>query len=116
MIFHFFFFVFKEFYMASESAIQASIIKELEHEYPGAVILKTDPSYIQGFPDLLFLQNSFWAALEVKRAKNSACQPNQKYWVNKLDLLSFSKFIYPSNLDRIFNELDAVIRWSEMHR
>jgi hypothetical protein len=98
--------------MASESALQSAIIKELEREYPGAVVLKTDPSYIQGFPDLLFLQKSFWAALEVKRTKTSARQPNQEYWVNKLDLLSFSKFIYPTNMDRVFDELNAALRWS----
>ena len=97
--------------MASESVIQASIIKELERQYPGAVVLKTDPSYIQGFPDLLFLQNSFWAALEVKRAQNSARQPNQGYWVDRLDRLSFSRFIYPSNLDKVFNALDDALLW-----
>ena len=101
--------------MASESAIQAAIIKELEHEFPGAVVLKTDPSYIQGFPDLLFLQNNFWAALEVKKAKNSARQPNQGYWVDRLNQSSFSRFIYPSNMNRIFNELDNAI-YSHMVR
>ena len=102
--------------MASESAVQALIIKELEQQYPGAVVLKTDPLYIQGFPDLLFLEKSFWAALEVKRAKNSVRQPNQGYWVDRLDLLSFSRFIYPSNLDRIFDELDDALRWGMVHR
>ncbi len=103
--------------MVSESVFQASIIKKLEREYPGAVVLKTDPSHIQGFPDLLFLQNGFWAALEVKRAKNSVRQPNQEYWVDRLNLASFSRFIYPSNLDRVFDELDSVLRlrWRMVH-
>ena len=96
--------------MALESVTQALIIKELEHQYPGAVVLKTDPSYIQGFPDLLFLQNSFWAALEVKRTEKSVWRRNQKYWVDRLDLLSFSRFIYPSNLDRVLDELDDAVR------
>jgi len=102
--------------MTSESVLQSAIIKELECRYPGAVVLKTDPSYIQGFPDLLFLQKNFWAALEVKRAKTSARQPNQKYWVNRLDWLSFSRFIYPSNLESVFDELEEVLGWSIVHR
>jgi hypothetical protein len=102
--------------MTSESVLQSAIIKELTRQYPGAVVLKTDPSYIQGFPDLLFLQKSFWAALEVKRAKTSARQPNQEYWVNRLDLLSFSRFVYPSNLERVFDELDDALRWSMGYR
>lgn len=101
--------------MALESVIQASIIKELKRQYPGAVVLKTDPSHIQGFPDLLFLQNRFWAALEVKRAEHSVCQSNQEYWVDRLDQLSFSRFIYPSNLDRVLDELDAAV-WNTVNR
>jgi hypothetical protein len=101
----------KEFYMASESALQSAIIKELERQYPEAVVLKIDSPYIQGFPDLLFLQKQFWAALEVKRTKTSARRPNQEYWVNKLDLLSFSRFIYPTNMDKVFDELDDALGW-----
>ena len=95
--------------MPSERALQSSIIKELERQYPNAVVLKNDSPYIQGFPDLLFLQNSFWAALEVKRAKNCYRQPNQEYWVEKLNLLSFSRFIYPSNLESVFDEIDSAL-------
>ena len=102
--------------MALESAVQALIIKELEEQYPGAVVLKTDPSYIQGFPDLLFLQDYFWAALEVKMAEYSSRQPNQEYWVDRLDLLSFSRFIYPSNRNRVFNELDNAFYSNMVHR
>jgi hypothetical protein len=102
--------------MASESTTQASIIRELEEQFPGAVVLKTDSSYIQGFPDLLFLQNNFWAALEVKRTQFSAYRPNQEFWVDTLDELSFSRFIYPSNTDRILDELDAAARRSAVRR
>ena len=101
--------------MVSESAFQASIIKALEEQYPGAVVLKTDPSYIQGFPDLLFLQKYFWAALEVKKTRNASKRTNQRFWVNTLDKMSFAKFIYPSNMDRIFDELDNAL-YSNMVR
>ena len=94
--------------MASESTTQALIIKELE-QYPGAVVLKTDPSYIQGFPDLLFLQNNFWAALEVKRTQFSAHRPNQEHWVDRLNQMSFSRFIYPSNIHNVLDELEWCI-------
>lgn len=102
--------------MALESTIQASIIMTLEEQFPGAVVLKTDPSYIQGFPDLLFLQNNFWAALEVKRAEHSSRQPNQEFWVDTLDVLSFSRFIYPANVCRVLDELDAAARRNMVRR
>lgn len=98
--------------MALERQFQARLIRELEDEFPGAVVLKTDPNYIQGFPDLLFLQDSFWAALEVKRARNSTRQPNQEYWVQKLNYMSYSRFVYPGNLDDVLEELYVAHMWS----
>jgi hypothetical protein len=98
--------------MALESRFQARLIRELEDEFPGAVVLKTDPNYIQGFPDLLLLQATFWAALEVKRARNSARQPNQEYWVQRLNLMSYSRFVYPGNLDDVLEELSVAHMWS----
>lgn len=102
--------------MALESTIQASIIRTLEKQFPGAVVLKTDPSYIQGFPDLVFLQKNFWAALEVKRTRNSVHRPNQGLWVDILDELSFSRFIYPSNTDKVLDELNDAARRSAVRR
>lgn len=93
--------------MALESKFQARLIRRLEAEFPGAVVIKTDPNFIQGFPDLLFLQDSFWGALELKRAQNSARQPNQEYWVQRLNLMSYGRFVYPGNLQFTLKELEV---------
>jgi len=106
------FFFEKEAHMALESRFQARLIRQLEAEFPGAVVIKTDPNYIQGFPDLLFLQDSFWGALEIKRAQNSERQPNQEYWVQRLNLMSYSRFVYPGNLEFTLQELEVSHRWS----
>lgn len=98
--------------MARESVFQAKLIRELETEFPESVVFKTDPNYIQGFPDLLFLNDSFWAALEVKRATNSARQPNQEYWVQRLNFMSYSRFVSPGNLDDVLEELAVAHMWS----
>lgn len=98
--------------MALESKFQARLIREIEEEFPGAVVLKTDPNYIQGFPDLLVLHDSFWGALEVKRARTSARQPNQEYWVQRLNLMSYARFVYPGNIAGILDELETGHRWS----
>lgn len=98
--------------MVLETRFQSRLIRELEAQFPGAVVLKTDPSYIQGFPDLLFLHDSFWGTLEVKRARTSARQPNQTYWAQRLNLMSFSRFIYPGNMVDIIEELEVGHRWS----
>ncbi len=91
--------------MAKESAFQAKLIKDLKAMLPGCVVLKNDPNYIQGVPDLLVLYNNRWAALECKRSKNASHRPNQEYYISKMDGMSFAAFVYPENREDILDEL-----------
>jgi hypothetical protein len=79
-----------------EREYQAKLIKKLRVLFPGCVVLKNDPEYLQGIPDLLVLHGGRWAMLEVKASERSPQQPNQDYYVRKLDGMSFARFIYPS--------------------
>lgn len=88
-----------------ESKFQKELIDEIKREYPGCIILKNDPDYIQGFPDWTILWEDKWAVLEAKRDKNSRKQPNQEHYVEKLDGMSFSRFVYPENKEEVLNEL-----------
>ena len=88
-----------------ESKFQKELIDEIKREYPGCIILKNDPDYIQGFPDWTILWKDKWAVLEAKRDKNSRKQPNQEHYVEKLDGMSFSRFVYPENKEEVLNEL-----------
>lgn len=91
--------------MAKESAFQAKLIKDLKAMLPGCAVLKNDPNYIQGVPDLLILYNNRWAALECKRSKNASHRPNQEYYISKMDGMSFAAFVYPENREDILDEL-----------
>ena len=93
-----------------ERQFQKEFMDEIRDRYPGCVILKNDSSYIQGFPDWLILFEDRWAALEAKREKKSKHQPNQDYYVDKLDNMSFSRFVYPENKDDVIRELDRIFR------
>ena len=88
-----------------ESKFQANLIKEIKQELPGCVVMKNDSSYIQGIPDLLVLHNNHWAALEVKKSANAKHQPNQDYYVDKMDSMSYARFVYPENKDEVMKEL-----------
>lgn len=88
-----------------ERQFQAKLIKEIKDRFEGCVVLKTDPNYIQGFPDLLILHKNRWAALEVKRNKGSVQQPNQEWYVNSLNGMSFASFVHPENKEEVLNEL-----------
>lgn len=88
-----------------ERNFQSGLIKELKSMFPGCIVIKNDSSYIQGIPDLLVLYKDKWATLEVKKNAKASKQPNQEHYVNAMDEMSFSKFIYPENKEDVLNEL-----------
>lgn len=88
-----------------ESIYQAELIKKLRLRFPGCVILKNDSGYIQGIPDLLILWRDRWAMLEVKLAFDSEEQPNQRWYVELLNEMSFATFIYPENEAEVLDEI-----------
>ena len=88
-----------------ESKFQASLKKELKEMFPGCIVTKLDSSDIQGIPDLLVLYKNKWATLEYKRNANASHRPNQDYYVEKMNEMSFSRFIYPENKKEVLDEL-----------
>lgn len=88
-----------------ERDFQAGLIKDLKQMFPGCIVMKNDSSYIQGIPDLLILYKDKWASLEVKKAVNANRQPNQEYYVNQMNEMSFSRFIFPENKESVLNDL-----------
>ena len=88
-----------------EKDYQAHLIKRLQELLPGCIVIKNDPTYRQGFPDLLILFNNMWAALEVKKNKNAHHQPNQDYYIEELQNMSYAAFIFPENEEDILSEI-----------
>lgn len=91
--------------MPKESKFQSNLKKELSEMFPGCLITKLDANHIQGIPDFLILFKNKWAILENKREANAKRQPNQEYYVDKLNKMSFSRFCYPENKDIVLEEL-----------
>ena len=88
-----------------ESQFQAQLIKKLNKMLPGIILLKNDPNYIQGIPDLILLYKNRWAALEVKRGATASVRPNQAHYVRTMYAMSYAAFIYPENESEILNEV-----------
>lgn len=89
-----------------ESGFQARLIKELKRRFPGCMVLKNDANYIQGVPDLSIFYHDQWAMLEVKRSEKEIHQPNQDYYIEQMDEMSFARFIYPENAEEVLSELE----------
>lgn len=93
-----------------ESVFQAKLIKEIKDRFPGCIVIKNDPNYIQGIPDLLVLYKNKWASLESKRSSKARKRPNQEYYVDTMDKMSFSRFIYPENKEEVLSELQQTFK------
>lgn len=92
-----------------ERDFQAKLIKELKQIFRGCIVMKNDSSYIQGIPDLLILYRDKWAALEVKKSATAHHQPNQEYYVELMDEMSYASFIYPENKEEVLYELQQTL-------
>lgn len=88
-----------------ERDFQRSFVKELKDLFKGCIVLKNDSSYIQGIPDWSIFFKDKWAMLEMKRSMKANKQPNQEYYVNLLNGMSFARFVYPENKEEVLNEL-----------
>lgn len=88
-----------------ESAYQAKLIKKLERLFPGCIIDKNDPTYRQGTPDLVIYYGDKWAMLEVKASIDADERPNQRYYIERLNAMSFAAFIYPENEQEVLDGL-----------
>ena len=91
-----------------ESGFQDNLKKEIEEMFPGCMVFKMDQ--IQGIPDLLVLHDDKWASLECKKNARASKRPNQEYYVELMNGMSFSRFIYPENKEEVLNELQQAFK------
>lgn len=96
-----------------ESVYQSKLIRRVERRFPGCWIEKNSTDFMQGLPDLTFYLEDWWAKLEVKAAWDAPERPNQRYYIEKFNAMSFAAFIYPENEEEV---LDALQRSFETQR
>ena len=89
----------------AETRYQNYLITEFHRLFPGSFVLKNNPDEIQGIPDLLVLYGPYWVMLEVKTSVDAAHRPNQDYYIEMFDSMSFAAFIYPENEIEVLHAL-----------
>lgn len=88
-----------------EKNFQRGVIKEIKERFKGSIVCKLDANNTQGIPDIIILYEDKWASLECKRSADSPKRPNQEYYVDKMNKMSFSRFVYPENKESVLDEL-----------
>lgn len=91
--------------MKNENVFQASLIRTIKNLLPGCIVLKLDPNYIQGIPDLLVLYGFTWIALECKKSENAPHRPNQDHYIKTMNTMSFATFVYPENVQQVLEDM-----------
>lgn len=97
--------------MPLERKYQPKLIERIERMFPGAYVRKIQAD--QGWPDLLILWGPCWALLEVKRKSPTSAddfEPNQEWYIEEFDRMSFSACIYPENEQEILYALQQTFR------
>ena len=93
------------------TGVKAHLVKVLRELFPGCVILHLDPNTnFQGCPDLLVLYGDRWAVLETKASLKAAKQPNQPYYIEQFDSMSFGAFISPETEEDVLRDLQYALR------
>ena len=93
-----------------ERDYKSYLVRTLRKMFPGAFVIPMDGNYIQGFPDILLLFGDRWASLECKRSANEPHRPNQDFYVDKMNKMSFSRFIFPENETEVLHELQQSLQ------
>lgn len=93
----------------NENEYQGLLIKKIKKLFPGCLVFKNDTSYMQGIPDLTVIVGGRWALLEVKAYEGAPEQPNQPYYVEKANGMSFGAFIYPENEREVLDALQQAL-------
>lgn len=95
--------------MRSESKFSTDLNHKLERMFPGCIILKNNPNYLQGVPDKLILWKDRWAMLETKKKRPTGpndFEPNQEWYLSVMHDMSFAACVYPENEEEILNALE----------
>ena len=92
-----------------EVVYQRKLIKKLQVMFPECFIMRNPPSENQGIPDILILYGNRWAMLEVKMSNTAHEQPNQYYYIDMFNQMSFAAFIHPQNEAQVLHDLQSTL-------
>jgi Holliday junction resolvase len=95
--------------MSRESNLQSDIRKFLKSKGCYVIVVKPQPGIPDGCPDIIFMLEGFWGAIEVKAAPSSKYQPLQLETLEKFNAWSWARRVDPSSWLSIKAELEVML-------
>lgn len=93
-----------------ESQFKPEFLAEVRKLFPGCHIEINGTDFMQGIPDTTIYWGKHWAKLEFKRSRTARKQPNQDYYIEMFDRMSFARFVTPENQEDVLRELQQAFR------
>lgn len=93
-----------------ESNFKQILIKKIKEQFEGCQIVFLSPENFQGIPDIAIFYKNKWAMLEGKKNEKASIRPNQKYWIEEFNKMSYASFIYPENMEVVLSELEQAFK------
>ena len=95
--------------MSTESNLQSTIVKYLRSKK--CYVIKTRPGVgtPNGCPDVIFMLEGFWGAIEVKKDPKAKYQPLQELTLQKLNNWSWAKRVDPTTWLETREELEGIL-------
>lgn len=91
-----------------ESAFKTQFIKDFEGEMQQLGIqveIYQNKSQRRSTLDTIFLGPGCWAMLDFKDDENARQQPNQEFYVQKLNEMCYASFVYPQNAEKVMEDM-----------
>ena len=92
-----------------ESKLQSEIRRYLREKGCYVLVVTGGPGVPDGCPDIIFMLEGFWAAIEVKKGPKAAYRPLQKETLAKMNAWSFARRVDPTNWDKVKAELEHIL-------
>lgn len=73
------------------------------------MVVRPQPGIPDGCPDIVFMLEGFWGALEVKKDPKADYQPLQELTLEKMNNWSWAKRVDPTDWPAIKEELEAIL-------
>lgn len=96
--------------MVLERELQKTIIRWLRSKKCIVLKYQQNATTRSGVPDLVFLKDGFWGAIEVKRCKTAKYRPGQKEMIARMNEMSWAKAVWPENWADTRAELEEILR------
>lgn len=95
--------------MSTENRLQARIRKYLKDKGCYVIVIRPQPGIPDGCPDIMFMLEGFWGAIEVKDSPKANWQPLQMETLAKLAGWSWARRVDPTNWLETKAELEAIL-------